>query len=93
MVFHPKSTRYVGKHRHQRGVNLSQEADMVLNNVLNSSGFFRGPGTGPNNGYGTVNPGLENFIGKWNNMNQKRKGRFNKYASKNYKTDLARAAS
>lgn len=80
MVYRRNMVNRVGKHQHQKGVNLAQEADMVLNNVLKSSGFFGGPLTGPNSGYGTVNPSMENFIGKWNTMNKKRKGRFNKYA-------------
>lgn len=90
MVYHPKITKYVGKPA-RRGVNLAQEADLVMNNVLKSSGFFRGPLTGPNSGYGTTNQSMENFIGKWNNMNSKRKGRFNKYAG-TYRKDLNKAA-
>ncbi len=81
MVYSRKTTKFVGQHRHTRGLNLSQEADMVLNNVMKSSGFFRGPSTGPNSGYGTENPSMENFIGKWNALNfSSRKGNRLPYA-------------
>lgn len=75
MVYDPKSTKYVGKHRHTRGTSLAEEADMVLGNVLKSSGFFSGPGSGLNHGFGTTNPSMENFTSKWNDMNRRqRKG-------------------
>ncbi len=73
MLYNKKSTKYVGTHKHTRGTSLAQEADMVSNNILHSSGFFNGPGTGLNPGHGSsVNQSMENFIGKWNNMNQSR---------------------
>lgn len=91
MVYSHNTIKYTGKHRHTRGTSLAQEADLVMQNVMKSSGFFRGPIA--NDPFGTRNPSMDNFTRKWNNMNQKRKGRFNKYASKNYKADLAKAAS
>jgi hypothetical protein len=46
---------------------------MVQNNILNSSGFFRGPGN--INGV-QGNASMDNFIGKWNQMNNSGSGRF-----------------
>jgi hypothetical protein len=90
MVYSHKTTKYVGKHRHTRGVNLSQEADLVLQNVLKSSGFFKGQIA--KDPFGTNNSSMDNFVSKWNNMNTSRKGRFRPYLG-NFKQDLARAAS
>ena len=66
--------QHKGKHHHPKGLSLAAESDMVLGNVLKSSGFFS-PGSGINHGFGTQNPSMESFISKWNNMNTtQRKG-------------------
>lgn len=70
MPYHSKYTKLKGRHIHPRGFSLAQEADMVTKKVLNSSGFFMGHGI--NNGDGS----MENFIGKWNSMNNSNSGRF-----------------
>lgn len=74
MVYYSnRTTKLKGRHVHQKGLNLAQEADMVSKNILNSSGFFTGPGN-INGVYG--NASMDNFIGKWNNMNNRGSGRF-----------------
>lgn len=75
MVYKKDLVQHIGKHKHPRGLSLAAEADMIQHNVLKSSGFFSGPRSGLNHGFGTLNPSMENFIGKWNTMNTtQRKG-------------------
>lgn len=73
VYYNRKTTKLKGRHVHPKGLNLAQEADMVSNNILNSSGFFTGPGN--INGVGG-NASMDNFIGKWNRMNSGGSGRF-----------------